>query len=262
MHDSSRIDYSSTLRSNDSLTLINEEIRRKKLNSGYVEAIELFDFMCHRHLLIRLNPGVNFIVGNNGSGKSAILTGLIIALGSRAGATQRAASIESLVREGASASRVKVKLYNGGNNPFAPDIYGEHIIVERCIRRGGSGSYHIYNSNNRLVTSRKEDISLICDHFGIQVDNPLAVLTQEVAKKFLANARPKELYEVNATLDSHSLFSPDVVFFESDTVRTTWHRLHVYRRENSRLENSIRAIKACNGILSLTLYFFRLWEAY
>lgn len=163
--------------------------------SGHVESLELFDFMCHRHLLVTLNPHINFVFGNNGSGKSAILTALTVALGGRASATQRAASIDNLIREGASQGRVRVRLYNGGDSPFQPEQYGEHIVLERSFRRGGVNSYAIGRADGRLVGGKREEISAICDHFGIQVDNPLAVLTQETAKRFLASARPKELYE-------------------------------------------------------------------
>ena len=41
--------------------------------AGIIERLELENFMCHKHLLIDFSPHVNFIVGENGSGKSAIL---------------------------------------------------------------------------------------------------------------------------------------------------------------------------------------------
>lgn len=168
--------------------------------SGHIICIELIDFMCHRHLLVTLNPHINFVVGNNGSGKSAILTALTVCLGGRASATQRATSVDSLIREGATSGKVKVKLSNEEDNPYMQDTYGRSITIERCFRREGANSYSIYAENGRLVEGRKEKVTAICDHFGIQVDNPLAILTQETAKKFLANAKPKELYEVSLIL--------------------------------------------------------------
>lgn len=168
----------------------------KQACSGHIESIELIDFMCHRHLLITLNSHINFIVGNNGSGKSAILTALTVCLGGRASSTQRATNVDTLIREGAQSGKVKVKLYNQGDNPYMPEIYDEHIIIERSFKREGSNSYAIYGGSGRLIAGRKEEVNSICDHFGIQVDNPLAVLTQETAKRFLANSKPKELYEV------------------------------------------------------------------
>lgn len=178
-------------------TSVISQISAEHACSGHVESIELVNFMCHRHLLINLNAHINFIVGNNGSGKSAILSALTICLGGRASVTQRASSVDSLIREGASAGKIRIKLNNKGDNPYEPAVFGEHIYIERILKRDGGNSYAILNESGRHVSARKDDINSLCDHFGIQVDNPLAVLTQEVAKKFLASAKPKELYEVN-----------------------------------------------------------------
>lgn len=49
--------------------------------------------MCHNSMSVDLNQKVNFIVGANGSGKSAILTALTVGLGARATVTNRGPSI-------------------------------------------------------------------------------------------------------------------------------------------------------------------------
>lgn len=64
---------------------------------GKVKCIRIRNFMCHEALEIKLNENVNFIVGRNGSGKSAILTALTIGLGARANTTNRGASVKGLL---------------------------------------------------------------------------------------------------------------------------------------------------------------------
>lgn len=56
---------------------------------GSIHSIHVRNFFCHENLEVNLNPNVNFIVGRNGSGKSAILTALVVGLGGRASATNR-----------------------------------------------------------------------------------------------------------------------------------------------------------------------------
>ena len=60
---------------------------------GSIVKIHVRNFFCHDNLEVNLNRNVNFIVGRNGSGKSAILTALVVGLGGRASATNRGNSL-------------------------------------------------------------------------------------------------------------------------------------------------------------------------
>ena len=51
-------------------------------------------------------------------------------------------------------------------------------------------------AGSTVVTTRKEDLNAILDHFDISIDNPLSVLPQEVAKRFLSTAKEADLYKV------------------------------------------------------------------
>lgn len=64
------------------------------VRSGKILAVILRNFMCHSNLKVEFNTRTNLLVGQNGSGKSAILTALIIGLGSKANATNRSSSIK------------------------------------------------------------------------------------------------------------------------------------------------------------------------
>lgn len=128
-------------------------------------------------------------------GKSAILTAMTVCLGARASSTQRATSLESLIKEGAAEARVIVKLSNGGTLRFKSDLYGNSIIIERRFRRNGPNSFKVKSGETgRIVSERRDEVISICDNYNIQVDNPLSVLTQETAKKFLVNSTPQDLY--------------------------------------------------------------------
>lgn len=67
---------------------------------GILERVECYNFMCHDHFRVELGPLINFIVGKNGSGKSAVLTAITLCLGGKASATNRGQSLKSFIKEG------------------------------------------------------------------------------------------------------------------------------------------------------------------
>lgn len=74
--------------------------------------------MCHDALEVILNPNVNFIIGRNGSGKSAILTALTVGLGARANVTSRGASVKSFIKKGKNTATIEVTLFNKGSMAY------------------------------------------------------------------------------------------------------------------------------------------------
>jgi ATPase subunit of ABC transporter with duplicated ATPase domains len=74
---------------------------QKVAEAGVIDRIQLNDFMCHRKLDVALSPNTNFILGRNGSGKSAIMTAIVVALGGKATTTHRASSLKNFIRTGA-----------------------------------------------------------------------------------------------------------------------------------------------------------------
>ncbi|KAJ3089195.1 Structural maintenance of chromosomes protein 6 [Quaeritorhiza haematococci] len=164
------------------------------LGPGTIEEVELVNFMCHTYLQVKFGPNINFVIGHNGSGKSAILTALTVCLGGKAGFTGRGSNIKSLLKEGTSVGSVTVKLRNRGPDAYKPDVYGHTIIVERKISKDGSSGYTIKNYKGETKSKRREDLNGICDNMQIQVDNPLAILTQDTARQFLSNSTPRDKY--------------------------------------------------------------------
>ena len=70
-------------------------------DSGILMSVDCRDFMCHRWLHVDFGPLINFIIGHNGSGKSAVLTAITLCLGGKPTSTNRGQSLRSFVREGA-----------------------------------------------------------------------------------------------------------------------------------------------------------------
>jgi len=106
--------------------------------SGKIVSIRCENFMCHSLLELTLGDRVNFITGQNGSGKSAVITALQICLGMNAKKTQRADKLSSLIKQGSHGdATVRIKIANKGPGSFKHHLFGDHITVERTIKRSG-----------------------------------------------------------------------------------------------------------------------------
>lgn len=68
--------------------------------AGVIQSVECTNFMCHGRLTVDLGPLINFIIGHNGSGKSAVLTAITLCLGGKATSTNRGQNLKSFVKEG------------------------------------------------------------------------------------------------------------------------------------------------------------------
>uniref|UniRef100_A0A674AD51 Structural maintenance of chromosomes protein 6 n=1 Tax=Salmo trutta TaxID=8032 RepID=A0A674AD51_SALTR len=153
---------------------------------GIVESISLKNFMCHSLLgPFAFGSNVNFVVGNNGSGKSAVLTALMVGLGGKATTTNRGSSLKGFVKEGESSADVSITLRNKGRDAYKPEVFGQAIIVDLKITREGMRTYKLKSKAGHLVSAKKDELLAILDHFNIQVDNPVSMLTQEMSKHFL-----------------------------------------------------------------------------
>ena len=174
--------------------------------AGIIHEVYVENFMCHRKLSVKLCRNVNFIHGQNGSGKSAILAAIQVCLGAGARRTHRARNLRDLVRKEAGAdcpgAKLRVTLLNGGADGYMPDVYGEYITVERLIslRPGGFNGYKLLDANMKERSRSKKDLDAMLDQLNIQVENPVAVLDQEEAKKFLTGKEEdKYAFFVKAT---------------------------------------------------------------
>lgn len=157
--------------------------------------ITCVNFMCHEKLYVQLGPLINFVVGMNGSGKSAVLTAITLCLGGKASSTNRGASIKSLIKSGEEHAALIVKLKNQGNDAYQSDIYGKAIIIERHFSRSGNTSWKLKNEFGKIISNRKGDVDDMIEYYQLQVDNPMNVLTQDAAKTFITKSNASQKYK-------------------------------------------------------------------
>uniref|UniRef100_A0A182K151 Peptide methionine sulfoxide reductase B1, chloroplastic n=1 Tax=Anopheles christyi TaxID=43041 RepID=A0A182K151_9DIPT len=164
------------------------------IRNGKVLKIVLKNFMCHRHLAVEFNKRANLLVGKNGSGKSAILAAMTIGLGCNAGQTNRCNSLKDLIKHGESQAVIEIHLENTGFNAYEKERYGRRIICERTIQASGGGSYKMKSEQGHIVSTSRAELQKILLAFNIQVDNPICVLNQDLARSLLKDSDETKQY--------------------------------------------------------------------
>uniref|UniRef100_A0AAG5CUC1 RecF/RecN/SMC N-terminal domain-containing protein n=1 Tax=Anopheles atroparvus TaxID=41427 RepID=A0AAG5CUC1_ANOAO len=158
------------------------------VRNGKVLRMVLKNFMCHRHLAVEFNKRANLLVGKNGSGKSAILAAMTVGLGCNAGQTNRCSSLKDLIKHGESQAVIEIHLENASFDAYERQKYGRRIICERTILATGGGSYKLKSEHGQVVSSSRSELQKILLAFNIQVDNPICVLNQDLARSLLKDS--------------------------------------------------------------------------
>ncbi|NXC95862.1 SMC6 protein, partial [Certhia familiaris] len=164
---------------------------------GIIESIQLKNFMCHSNLgPFQFGSNLNFVVGANGSGKSSVLTALIVGLGGKATATNRGSSLKMFIQKGETSADISITLRNQGRDAYKPELYGTSITVNQRINQDGNRTCRLKSKSGAIISTKKEELIGILDHFNIQVvDNPVSVLTQEMSKQFLQTKNEGDKYK-------------------------------------------------------------------
>ncbi|RXN29322.1 structural maintenance of chromosomes 6-like protein [Labeo rohita] len=70
------------------------------------------------------------------------------------------------------------------------------------FRFGPNVNFIVGNNGSNVISTKKEELTAILDHFGIQVDNPVSILNQEMSKQFLHSKSEADKYKffMKATL--------------------------------------------------------------
>jgi hypothetical protein len=77
-----------------------------------------------------------------------------------------------------SVSEVTIHLKNQGEEAYKPKEYGKSIHITRRFTKDGSSTWKIKSQDDKVISTKKDELAAICDHMNIQVDNPMNVLTQ------------------------------------------------------------------------------------
>jgi hypothetical protein len=93
------------------------------------------------------------------------------------------------------SATVVVRIKNQGDNAYLQNEYGPSIIVERHFSKSGATGFRLKSSTGRVVSTKKADLDAITDFYALQMDNPMNVLSQDMARQFMGSSTPEEKYK-------------------------------------------------------------------
>ncbi len=160
-----------------------------------VTEVILENFMSYEYARVPLKSGVNVVCGPNGSGKSSLLLAISVALGQSY--TERSRKLSDLIRWSKDQARVTIILNNErrGKNRPVQKFNKDQIFLTRVLRRDGK---YWFELENRAAT--KADVERLLGRFGVDPDNILIIMHQNMVEQFTVLSPQEKLRMVEAAV--------------------------------------------------------------
>ena len=151
--------------------------------------------MSYEYARVPLKQGVNVIGGPNGAGKSSLLLAISVALGQSY--TERSRKLSDLIRWGKDQARVTLILDNSkqGNKRPVPKYSKDQLFLTRVLRRDGK---YYFDLENKAVG--KQDVDRLLSRFGVDPDNMLIIMHQNMVEQFTVLSNTEKLRMVEAAV--------------------------------------------------------------
>ena len=160
-----------------------------------IQEVILENFMSYEYARVPFRQGVNIIGGPNGAGKSSLLLAISVGLGQTY--TERSRKLSDLIRWGQDQARVTLILDNskqGNKRPMAK-YSKDQLFLTRVLRRDGK---YFFELENRVAS--KQDIERLLGKFGVDPDNMLIIMHQNMVEQFSVLSNVEKLRMVEAAV--------------------------------------------------------------
>ena len=153
-----------------------------------IQEVILENFMSYEYARVPFKQGVNVIGGPNGAGKSSLLLAISVGLGQSY--TERSRKLSDLIRWGKDQARVTLILDNSkqGNKRPVAKYSKDQLFLTRVLRRDGKYGFEL---ENRAVD--KQDVERLLGRFGVDPDNMLIIMHQNMVEQFTVLSNTEKL---------------------------------------------------------------------
>jgi chromosome segregation ATPase len=160
-----------------------------------IQEVILENFMSYEYARVPFKFGVNVIGGPNGAGKSSLLLAISVALGQSY--TERSRKLSDLIRWGKDRARVTLILDNskrGGKRPVRK-YNKDQLFLTRVLRKDGKYWFELENH-----AATKQDVERVLGRFGVDPDNMLIIMHQNMVEQFSVLSNVEKLRMVEAAV--------------------------------------------------------------
>jgi structural maintenance of chromosomes protein 5 len=160
-----------------------------------IQEVILENFMSYEYARVPFKQGVNIIGGPNGAGKSSLLLAISVGLGQTY--TERSRKLSDLIRWGQNQARVTLILDNSkqGNKRPVSKYSKDQLFLTRVLRRDGK---YFFELENRVAS--KQDIERLLGKFGVDPNNMLIIMHQNMVEQFSVLSNMEKLRMVEAAV--------------------------------------------------------------
>ncbi|XP_067615843.1 structural maintenance of chromosomes protein 5 isoform X2 [Eurosta solidaginis] len=147
---------------------------------GKIRSVYCKNFVTYGECTFYPTEYLNVIIGPNGTGKSTLVSAIVLGLGGKPELLSRSSSLGDYVKNGRSEAVVKVEILR--------DASGKSTVFERQFPRSGKSTYKIGEDS----ASEKNYIAAIAE-FKIQINNLCQFLPQDRVQDF-AKMDPQKIF--------------------------------------------------------------------
>jgi chromosome segregation ATPase len=160
-----------------------------------IQEVILENFMSYEYARVPFKKGVNIVGGPNGAGKSSLLLAISVGLGQTY--TERSRKLSDLIRWGKDQARVTLILDNSKQGIKRPvqKYPKDQLFLTRVMRRDGKYWFEFENK-----AASKQDVERLLGKFGVDPDNMLIIMHQNMVEQFTVLSNIEKLRMVEAAV--------------------------------------------------------------
>ncbi len=193
-----------------------------------IREVRLRNFMTFKEeTIVPFTEGLNVITGPNGAGKSSIVSAIQLCLGSLG--RERLKRLSDFIRWGEKEAEISVVLDNSDGR-FG--VNSDHVTITRILQRGRATENYL---NGRWIRFR--DLRELLDRAKIDADNPLAIVTQGKATRWI-ELKPRERLKYLESILGIQEFHESVIRLREKMVAVT-EKLSELNNSLLELENKL-----------------------